>query len=917
MTTAYTSLLGLALPVTGELSGTWGDTVNNSITSLLDSAISGTTTISTDADITLTTTTGAANEAREAIILWTAGGTVTRNITAPAQSKTYIVINKSSSTQSIVLRGAGPTTGVTIIKGEAAVCAWNGTDFIKVSNISGPGTFTDLTVTGVASFADGTAALPSITNTGDTNTGIYFPAADTIAFTEGGVESMRIDSSGNVGIGTASPTVKLQVTTASSAALPASSGTTLSAGTLIRLGSSADAAGGIGTIGLATNQMWIQATDQTNLAVSYQLLLNPNGGNVGIGTSSPATALEINGGSTAANFLLNVNAGTYGKANDTSIEMATSADATPRMLFRVNGNNERMRIDSSGNVGIGTSSPSTEAAAARLALVGTAAQTASSLATSNTKAVLSLRANSNSGYSLAFGTVVTTDEQYIQAVNFNGGAASTNLLLQPYGGNVGIGTSSPSQKLTLASGFVQTGNGIGGAGGVWFPYGGDAGSRSWRARTDNVAYGDWALEQSTTQTGTTFATKFLIDPSGNVGIGTSSPVTNLNISSASAATGGDGIQYVQTTYTGTGTVNSGYTAKNYYGTSQFFQWNNNGTRLGNRIITNAGGGNLVFTYGNDTEGMRIDSSGNVGIGTSSPSSKLTVNNGNVEIQSGNSLLIRPAGNSNDTRLVALTTGGLDVVWGGATSTSIMNWSNGGNVGIGTTSPSELFSIYKASGDPAFKNQSSAGSIFIVNRSATSAMDLLNSMNGPMTFATNNAERMRIDSSGNVLVGTTTSSAKFNVISSGDVSYFETSGSTATCSYFKVPGTTAYYALFQNSSGANIGSIRTTDGTTVQYNTSSDYRLKDNVAPMTGALVRVASLKPCTYTWKSTGQASQGFIAHELQAVVPECVSGEKDAVDADGKPVYQGIDVSFLVATLTAAIQELKAEFDAYKSTHP
>ena len=145
MATAYTSLLGLALPVTGELSGTWGDTVNNSITSLLDSAIAGTTTISSDADVTLTTTTGAANTARPAILLWTAGGTVTRNITAPAQSKAYIVINASSSTQSIVLRGAGPTTGVTIVQGEKAVCAWNGSDFVKVANISGAGVFTTVT----------------------------------------------------------------------------------------------------------------------------------------------------------------------------------------------------------------------------------------------------------------------------------------------------------------------------------------------------------------------------------------------------------------------------------------------------------------------------------------------------------------------------------------------------------------------------------------------------------------------------------------------------------------------------------------------------------------------------------------------------------------------------------------------------
>ena len=94
MATQSTALLGLALPITGELDGTWGDTVNDSITSLVDSAIAGTTTLSVDADVTLSTTTLAANQARQAIIVWTASGTVTRNITAPASSKTYVVINK-------------------------------------------------------------------------------------------------------------------------------------------------------------------------------------------------------------------------------------------------------------------------------------------------------------------------------------------------------------------------------------------------------------------------------------------------------------------------------------------------------------------------------------------------------------------------------------------------------------------------------------------------------------------------------------------------------------------------------------------------------------------------------------------------------------------------------------------------------
>ena len=84
--------------------------------------------------------------------------------------------------------------------------------------------------------------------------------------------------------------------------------------------------------------------------------------------------------------------------------------------------------------------------------------------------------------------------------------------------------------------------------------------------------------------------------------------------------------------------------------------------------------------------------------------------------------------------------------------------------------------------------------------------------------------------------------------------------------------------------------------------------------MTGALAKVSALKPVTYSWKVDGSAGEGFIAHELQAVVPDCVTGEKDAVDEEGNPVYQGIDTSFLVATLTAAIQELKAELDATKA---
>jgi len=130
MATAYTSLLGLALPVTGELSGTWGDTVNTSITSLLDSAVAGTQTLT--ADTTLTTTEGASNQARQAILLCSpASANIT--ITAPAQSKAYVVIN-TSATYTVKIRGVGPTTGVTLAVSETSLVAWNGSDFVKISS---------------------------------------------------------------------------------------------------------------------------------------------------------------------------------------------------------------------------------------------------------------------------------------------------------------------------------------------------------------------------------------------------------------------------------------------------------------------------------------------------------------------------------------------------------------------------------------------------------------------------------------------------------------------------------------------------------------------------------------------------------------------------------------------------------------
>ena len=252
----------------------------------------------------------------------------------------------------------------------------------------------------------------------------------------------------------------------------------------------------------------------------------------------------------------------------------------------------------------------------------------------------------------------------------------------------------------------------------------------------------------------------------------------------------------------------------------------------------------------------------------------------------------------------------------------------GNVGIGTSSPAVKLDVVNGS---IRVNEDGAGTKVITVRSNWAGVDpAINvTTNNSLLLMTNNTERARIDSSGNLLVGTTSNP------NAGKVG-ITFNGSVANGLVIQTQRTPAgsVFALFSNSANGTAGQISQTDTTTVAYTTSSDYRLKEAVQPMTGALAKVAALKPVTYKWKSNGSDSQGFIAHELQEVVPDCVVGEKDATtlrqvevsaavpatfDADGNeltpaveavfeerevPQYQGIDTSFLVATLTAAIQE-------------
>jgi hypothetical protein len=168
-------------------------------------------------------------------------------------------------------------------------------------------------------------------------------------------------------------------------------------------------------------------------------------------------------------------------------------------------------------------------------------------------------------------------------------------------------------------------------------------------------------------------------------------------------------------------------------------------------------------------------------------------------------------------------------------------------------------------------------------------------------ASSPTERVRITQSGDVFIGTTTSglsnSNGFGFNNASGQSYLNVGHPSGTNSGFEYIGFS--YA------GSQIGSIRQSGTTGVSFNTSSDYRLKENVVPLEDATLRVKQLKPSQFNFiAEPSRTVDGFIAHEVQAVVPECVTGEKDAVDDEGDPIYQGIDQSKLVPLLTAALQE-------------
>jgi hypothetical protein len=486
-------------------------------------------------------------------------------------------------------------------------------------------------------------------------------------------------------------------------------------------------------------------------------------------------------------------------------------------------------------------------------------------------------------------------------------------------GNVGIGTASPSSKLEIYSSLVtdayltQT-NGTTAQtlelGNAYSLYTGGSGSDSAIASNNTLAFA------------TNNSERMRIDSSGNVGIGTSSPTDKLNISSGTNQIGLDTGN--QATY---GTLDIGHFT--------------NGAFIGTQAGSNAASNILRFgTSG--SERVRIDSSGKVGIGTSSPTDKVTVNGAVVATSAGSSFssgasraLLDWNTGASQARVGAINgTGTANSLGFYVGTTEKMRIDSSGNVGIGTSSPSANLEITQSGNNVGllvagggynytakFESSDAEANIIIEDSNSANNGNMIGVATNDMYFITNTAERMRINSSGNMILNNTAN------LDASHIAIWQSTGKNGIT--FRAPNTSPYMAMqFQNSSGGRIGYIQYTN-TGTSFSTTSDYRLKENVEYDWDATTRLKQLKPSRFNFIADPDTTvDGFLAHEVQNIVPEAITGVRDemqeeeyevtpaVLDEDGNvvteavmgtrevPKYQGIDQSKLVPLLTKALQE-------------
>jgi len=665
----------------------------------------------------------------------------------------------------------------------------------------------------------------------------------------------------------------------------------------------------------------------------------------------------------------------------TSVTNGISVPSANNVAISTNGTG-RLFVDASGRVLVGTSSAlrttigrtiqSASTAGAYLALGRDESDPTANSAVASFEGYV----KSGSTYAVAGSVAFETDgavssgdypTRLVFSTTSDGASSPTERLRITSAGLVGVGTSTPESYGASADNLVIADNGNAGitiAGGptsyssIFFADG-TSGAQQY------AGYLQYEHTEDKLFIGAGAAPAVTIDSSQRVGLGTSSPSAVLHISSASPT-----VRISDTS--GTASNLTGQILFQEMGTTSAM--GRIGYTGGDAILrVKTDGAQPIAFLTNDAERARIDSSGRFLVGTSSASGEPIAafqGRSNDATDSGIVAITRsganPSGSIGELRfatgsdlnkyyamIIAASDGSTSAsslpgmlrfhttANGATTPTERMRIDSSGRLLVGTSSTSSVTRaviqgnsagnsqaiayFQRGSANPTSSDQlaelkfaDSNGSVGAEIAAYTDAAWASNNYPGRLSFSTTASgassptERMRIRNNGEVLLGGITSVATYNQGAGfGDLS--------TTTSYMRIghnsTGAAYSYIAFGFNTGDIGGITQNSAGTAVAYNTTSDYRLKENIVPLTGAADRLKQLQVHRFNFIADPDTTvDGFLAHEAQAIVPECVTGDKDAVDDEGNPVYQGIDQSKLVPLLTAALQEALAEIESLKA---